>query len=152
MIGRLKRIFAKDERGTRDNGQTVGEHDARVAACALFLEMARIDKSFTEDEMAMILAILQEKYALSRENANDLVEAADRELAESVDLWQFARQINANYSTEEKIEILETLWRIVFVDGKMNQYERYLMLKIGNLLRLDHDQLIQAKLKVTKGD
>ena len=34
------------------------------------------------------------------------------------------------------------------VDGKMDKYERYLMLKIGNLLRLDHDQLISAKLKV----
>jgi len=69
-------------------------------------------------------------------------------LKQSVDLWQFARLINENYSTEEKIEIIETLWQMVYVDGKMDQYEHYLMNKLKNLLRLSHEQLIRAKLKV----
>ena len=66
----------------------------------------------------------------------------------SLDLWQFAKLINENYTNEEKIAIIETLWRIVFVDGKMDQYEHYLMNKLKNLLRLSHQQLIDAKLKV----
>ena len=49
---------------------------------------------------------------------------------------------------EEKIKIIETLWHIVYVDGKMDRYEHYLMKKLKNLLRLSHDQLIDAKLKV----
>jgi uncharacterized tellurite resistance protein B-like protein len=44
--------------------------------------------------------------------------------------------------------IVETLWRVVFVDGKMDQHENYLMHKFSNLLRLSHKQLIDAKLKV----
>jgi uncharacterized tellurite resistance protein B-like protein len=40
------------------------------------------------------------------------------------------------------------LWRIVYVDGKMDQYEHYLMNKLEKLLRLSHNQLIDAKLKV----
>jgi len=76
------------------------------------------------------------------------VAEADRELDESVDLWQFAGLINQNYSVDEKIEIIETLWRMVFVDGKMDQYEHYLMNKLKNLLRLSQKQLIDAKLKV----
>ncbi len=65
-----------------------------------------------------------------------------------MDLWQFARLINENYTNEEKIKIIETLRRIVYVDGKMDQYEHYLMNKLKNLLRLSHNQLIAAKLKV----
>jgi len=65
-----------------------------------------------------------------------------------VDLWQFARLINENYANEEKIEIIETLWRIVYVDGKMDQYEHYLMNKLKNLLRISHSQLIDMKVKV----
>ncbi len=48
----------------------------------------------------------------------------------------------------EKIEIIEILWRIVYVDGKMDEHEHYLMNKLSNLLRLSHNQLIEAKLKV----
>jgi uncharacterized tellurite resistance protein B-like protein len=95
-----------------------------------------------------ILAILREKYGLSQEHADALLAEADKELEESVDLWQFARLINENYSVDEKVEIIETLWQMVYVDGKMDQYEHYLMNKLKNLLRLSQDQLINAKLKV----
>ena len=133
------------------NSKTVNQkphHDVLVAVCALFVEMARIDETFTPLEMKTILSILHEKYGLSQEYARAIVEEAERELEDSVDLWQFSNLINENYSTEEKVEVIETLWRIVYVDGKMDRYEHYLMQKLSNLLRLSHEQLIAAKLKV----
>ena len=148
MLDIVKRFFGK---ATAYNSNAVNQntaHDLRVATCALFMEMARIDETFTEAEVESILSILKEKYGLSREYADALIEEADKELDKSVDLWQFARLINENYSTDEKIEIVETLWQIVYVDGKMDQYEHYLMNKLKNLLRLSHGQLIDAKLKV----
>lgn len=148
MLDVVKRFFSKI---TADESKTVKgrqDHDTSVATCALLLEMARIDETFTQAEMDTILSILKEKYGLTREHADALVVAADKALDESVDLWQFARLINENYSNEEKIEIIETLWKIVYVDGKMDRYEHYLMHKLTTLLRLSHEQLIDAKLKV----
>ena len=150
MLSNLKRFFkpSVSDRALDSDGDT--EHDVRIATCALFLEMARIDETFTAEEMETILSILKEKYGLSQEHADALVAEADKEMEDSVDLWQFARLINDNYSLNEKIEIIETLWRMVYVDGKMDAYEHYLMNKLKNLLRLSHDQLIGAKLKVLK--
>ena len=148
MIDKLKGFFGKPQPGGAKEASQASEHDVRVAVCALFVEMARIDKTFTPTEMETILSILKDKYGLSGEHADALIAEADRELEQSVDLWQFARLINENYSTEEKIEIIEILWQMVFVDGKMDEYEHYLMNKLKNLLRLSHDQLIDAKLKV----
>ena len=148
MFDSLKRFFSQPATGGAvDSGRDM-EHDVRIATCALFLEMARIDEKFTEEEMETVFSIMKEKYGLSREHADALVAEADKELEESVDLWQFARLINENYSTVEKIEIVETLWRMVYVDGKMDKYEHYLMNKLKNLLRLSQGQLIDAKLKV----
>ena len=148
MINSLKRIFSPPASGDTEDMGRDPEHDIRIATCALFLEMARIDEKFTPEEMETVLSIMQEKYGLSREHADALVAEADKELADSVDLWQFARLINENYSIDEKMEVIETLWRMVYVDGKMDEYEHYLMNKLKNLLRLSHDQLIGAKLKV----
>jgi len=53
-------------------------------------------------------------------------------------------------SDEEKIEIVETLWRMVYVDGKMNQYKHHPMGKLQNLPCLTHDQMTTAKLKALK--
>jgi uncharacterized tellurite resistance protein B-like protein len=148
MLESLKRFFNKSKVEISKNEKQVTEHDMRVATCALFVEMARIDEIFTQTEVDTILSILQKKYGLSQEHADALLAEADKELDQSVDLWQFARLINENYSVDEKIEIIETLWQMVFVDGKMDQYEHYLMSKLKNLLRLSHDQVINAKLKV----
>ncbi len=148
MLNIVKRFFNKTTPEVSKDENQKTEHDVYIATYALFLEMARIDNVFTEAEMDTILVILKEKYGLNPEHAAALIAEADRELDESVDLWQFARLINQNYSTDKKIEIIETLWRMVYVDGKMDAYEHYLMNKLKNLLRLSHDQLIGAKLKV----
>ncbi|MGA8180177.1 MAG: TerB family tellurite resistance protein [Desulfobacterales bacterium] len=147
MFDMVKHFFSKAEKGDDEAVGPAG-HDILVATCALLVEIARIDQTFTQDEMTVILSILKEKYGLSTEHADALIAEAEKQLEESVDLWQFARLINENYSNEEKMEIIETLWRIVYVDGKMDQYEQYLMNKMKNLLRISHDQLIDAKLKV----
>ena len=150
MLDSLKRFFNPPVSGSALNSVRDTEHDVRIATCALFLEMARIDEKFTAEEMETVLSILKEKYGLSGEHADALAAETDKELQDSVDLWQFARLINDNYAIDEKIEIIETLWRMVYVDGKMDEYEHYLMNKLKNLLRLSHDQLIGAKLKVLK--
>ena len=148
MIDMVKRFFSKTKNHNSSTEKQNREHDLCVATCALFVEMARIDGTFTQPELETILWILKEKYGLSGEHADALIQDADKEREQSVDLWQFARLINENYSTEEKIEVVETLWRIVYIDGKMDRYEHYLMNRLKNLLRLSHNQLIDAKLKV----
>lgn len=151
MIDLFKRLFGNQ---AADGEVTAGqdkEHDVIVAVCALFLEMGRIDETFTDQEMEQVLSILKSKYGLSGEAIDTLIDEANRELAESVDLWQFARVINENYTPDEKEALIERLWQIVYVDGKMDKHEHYLMNKLSSLLRLSHKQLIDAKLNVLHG-
>jgi len=148
MIGRLKKIFGN---GLGEDAGADGrrsQDDIRVAVCALFVEIGRIDETFTPAEVESVIEILKDKYGLSPEHADVLIQEATRELDDSLDLWQFAKMINANYSNAQKMEIVELMWRIVYVDGKMDDYEHYLMNKIKNLLRISHKDLIDAKLKV----
>lgn len=147
----FKRLFRLGADNHADAVQSASDKDPIVAVCALCIEIARIDGHFTQEELETLLNILKDKYQLSPQYADALMREADRELAESVDLWQFANSINQSFSIAEKIEIIENLWRIVYVDGKMEAHEHYLMNKLSNLLRLSHDQLIAAKLKILHG-
>ena len=151
MIDIFKRFFSTaTEDGQNPTGKDI-EREVIVAIGALFLEMGRIDETFTEQETAKVISILTNKYGLSGEDADALLDEADRELKESVDLWQFARVINDRYSIAKKEKLIERLWQIVYVDGKMDKYEHYLMNKLSKLLGLSHRQLIDAKLKVLHG-
>jgi len=150
MMDLFKRFFSMPDDGNATSDPH-NERDVIVAICALFIEMGRIDETFTQKEMDAVVDILTEKYGLAGEDVDALMKEADRELDESVDLWQFARVINENYSNARKEKLIERLWRIVYVDGKMDEHEHYLMNKLSNLLRLSHKQLIDAKLRVLHG-
>ena len=151
MIDLFKRFFSTSAEDGRSPAGQDNERDVIVAIGALFLEMGRIDETFTDQETAKVISILTHKYGLSGEDADALLDEADRELKESVDLWQFARVINDRYSIAKKEKLIERLWQIVYVDGKMDKYEHYLMNKLSKLLGLSHKQLIDAKLKVLHG-
>jgi uncharacterized tellurite resistance protein B-like protein len=58
--------------------------------------------------------------------------------------------IDEKFTPDEKIEIVETLWGMVYADGNMDRYEHYLMNKMKSLLRLSQKQVIEAKLRVLK--
>ncbi|MGD8241212.1 MAG: TerB family tellurite resistance protein [Desulfobacterales bacterium] len=148
MFDIVKQFFSPATRDAANEHSGDSGHDVQVAVCALFVEMARIDESFTADEMAAIIKILKDKYGLSDENAKAMIAAAETQLEESVDYWQFARLINEHYTPGEKAAIIEMLWRVVYLDGNLDKHEDYLMHKLAKLLRLDHQQLIAAKKKV----
>ena len=151
MIHKLKKFFGKSSDRPMDRQETT-VHDIRIATCALFLEMATIDGSFSESERESIISILRNDYELSDEHATALIEAADEELKKSIDMWHFTNLINQNYSKDEKLEIIETIWKVVYADGKLDKHEDYLVHKLAKLLRLSHKELIDAKLKVLGRD
>lgn len=144
----LKTLFGSsrgDGSGTGSDGQS---RDLRVAACALFLEMAQADGEFDASERDRIVGLIKREYGLSEETASALMRRASQEVEASIDYWQFTHLINSRYSLEEKIQLIEMMWKIAFADGKLDKHEDYLVHKLAELLNLDHKQLIDAKLRM----
>jgi len=150
MIDIVKKFFDKSEKEVSSGKEKDKQHDIRIAACALFIEMSNVDGEFTKSERGNIISILKRDYHLSDEDADALIEASDDELKKSIDLWKFATLINRNYSIDEKIQLIKTIWRVAYTDGRLDKHEDYLVHKLANLLQLTHKQLIEAKLNATK--
>ena len=151
MIEMMKKFFSKTEENGSPGNRKETFHDVRIATCALFLEMAKIDGEFSDAEQENIVSILKEKYDLSDNETAELIQAAEEELKQSIDFWQFTKRINEHYSEEEKNRIVEMLWKIVYTDGTLDKHENYLVGKLSNLLHLSHEKLIEAKLKILHG-
>ena len=87
-------------------------------------------------------------FGLSEEYIQELMKLAEEKRKKSVDLFEFTHCVNQNYSREDKIKVVEMLWRIIYADGKLDQYEDHLVHRLSTLLRLTHKELITAKLSV----
>jgi uncharacterized tellurite resistance protein B-like protein len=148
MIDLVKKFFGKTAKDGPKPEERATSHDIRIATCALLLEMSNIDGEFSKTERESIISILKKEYHLSDEHTAALIEASNEELKGSIDLWRFTNLVNQNYSLEEKIRVIETVWKIAYTDGKLDKHEDYLVHKLAKLLRLSHKQLIDAKLRV----
>ncbi len=148
MFDILSRIFGEGHGENPAAAPGKGPDAIIIATTALLLEMAHIDGNFNDSEKASILSILKEEYELSEDEASELLREAEKELEDSIQLWQFTNLINENYSREDKIRIIELIWRVIFIDGKLDKHEDYLVHKLARLLNLKHSDLIDAKLRM----
>lgn len=120
----------------------------QIATCIILLEVAKSDDEFSSIEKTTVTALLRKQFKLSPDAIEELIEIASQERDESIDLWQFTNLINKNYTKEEKIKIVEAVWRVIYADKKLDRYEDHFVHKLAKLLRLKHHELIDAKLKV----
>lgn len=148
MIDTLKRFFGGEK--SVDEDAKTESHDIKIATCAIFLEMANIDEEFSAEEQTHIVDLIKSRFGLDANLANELIDAAHEELKKSVDLWQFTNQVNQNYSRDEKLNIIESIWTLVLIDGIVDKHEDYLMRKLTRLLRLVHKDMIDTKLAARK--
>jgi uncharacterized tellurite resistance protein B-like protein len=151
MIDIVKKYFGKGVKAGENKKGDVIQHEIQIASCALLLEMSHIDGEFDHSERERIISILKRDFELSDADADALMDASQKQLDGSIDLWRFTKLINENYSAEEKLGIIETVWKVAYADGKLDKHEDYLVHKLAQLLHVDHNRLMAAKARV-KGE
>ena len=63
-----------------------------------------------------------------------MVEEATRRDNEAVDLYGFTSVLKAKLSEEERVDVIEMLWRAVFADGVVNEFEDNMVWRTAELL------------------
>lgn len=145
---KLKDILVKKDTPDSMSQEEDETERIQIATCVLLLEVAKTDDEFSSIEKTTISAILKKKFEMPHETAEELMEMAKGKREESIDLWEFTNLINENYSREKKIKVVEAVWRVIYADRKLDKYEDHLVHKLAGLLRLKHNEMIEAKLRV----
>jgi len=139
----LNSLAAEPEQETDEKFDRV-----QIATCVILLEVAKFDFELSSIEKETTKAILKHEFSISEEAIEDLMKIAEEKREESVDLWEFTNVINQNFSREERMKIMESAWKIIYADEKLDKYEDHYVHVLAGLLRLRHEELIEAKLRV----
>ena len=133
---------------TRRAGKTDDELELQIATCALLLEMAHADDEYTPEEGAHIAELMQQRFGLSQEAFEQIHALAEQRRREQIDLWGFTRTLKAHFSAEQKMQVMEMLWSVIYADDTLADYEDHLVHTLAKLLDIDHRDMIAAKVKV----
>jgi uncharacterized tellurite resistance protein B-like protein len=128
----------------------LGPEAARLALAALMVRVARSDESYSEPERARIDALLEAHYHLDAQAATSLRREAERAEAEARDTVQFTRVIKEDVPYEDRVSIVETLWRVATTDG-IDADERGVLRLVANLLGVSDQESALARQRAERG-
>jgi uncharacterized tellurite resistance protein B-like protein len=148
MLKALRTFFDEHLAAPANETRADAERRAQIAAAVLLVEVARSDQSFSDAERATVLGSVQRKFRLSPAEARQLIQLAEAQSLAAHDIYQFTSQIDATFPLDQKLRLLEELWRAAYSDSVLNEYEEHLIRRIADLLHLSHSQFIGAKLRV----
>jgi uncharacterized tellurite resistance protein B-like protein len=145
ILESIRSFFQKTMVPAETSDGLAKSRDIRMAACALLLELAHADRDFNRDERSHMFSAIKRHYGLDRHEADELIALAEEERAQAVDLWQFTRLINENYSPGQKMVLAEVMWGLVYADGTLGDREEVLIRKITDQLELSPGYLTAVR-------
>ena len=135
----FKKFFEKK------NKEKINNKDILVAA--LLIHAAKIDENYTDVEKEIIKKALISLNAITPNEAEELLQKAEKIEQESNQIVAFTREIKKD-SMEFRLKIIETLWKIVYSDGSSDSYESNLIRRVCGLLYISDRDSGTIKLKV----
>ena len=147
MLKKISKIFKKKVTETPDEESL---SSISKACSSLLIEVALSDKDFDEEEITSMKEILKTTHGISDETINELVSNAKQTVDESTSLYNYTREVNDNFSYDDKLLLLQSLWDIAYADGNVDKYEEHLIRKISDLIYISHSDFIQVKLERKK--
>ena len=152
MLEYLRKIFSDNKLSTGQSTINLSSdgrnRKVEIAACALFIEMAKADGEFSDEERKLIISEMKATFKLDDDYVNDLILLAEQRIKESVSLYEFTGIINTSFTHDEKIELIESLWKLIYKDEKLSKYEDHLIKRIAATINIEHKQIINSKLWV----
>lgn len=144
MFGDLiKRLMAGDAE------DEVRVQDSREVIAALLVRCARIDDDFDASEAAVIERTLAKRYGLGAAEARALCNRGAELEAEAGDTQHLTRVIKDAVPYDERIGVVEALWRVVLADDHRDQHENAFLRLTSSLLGVSDRDSGLARQRVT---
>ncbi len=134
MIDRIKSLFAAVGTSPPAASEAAGADELHLAAAALLAEAALGDSRFDAAERTAIERLVRARFGLSADEAERLIDAAERKVHDATHLLGFTRIIKDNFSPAERVELIEMIWEVVYADGELHAYEDSLLRRIAGLI------------------
>jgi len=127
------------------------EGDARSAIAAVLVMAARADGTYGDDERAVVDEALMARYGFGLAEAAALRKDGEDAESESIDIYQFTKAIRLAIPHDDRVAIVEALWRVVLADGMRDPMEDTLMRQIVDRLGLSPMDSALARQRVQGG-
>jgi uncharacterized tellurite resistance protein B-like protein len=147
MLDSLKN-FLSELTGGEKHPDRFEQNDYRLAAAALLIHASTIDGNMSASEREKLHALLKSRFELDDAATEELIDVSTLAENEAVDLYRFTSLLNRTLDEAGRLGIVEMMWEMIFVDGRVNEFEDNLMWRVADLLGVSSRDRIALRRRV----
>lgn len=146
MLNAIRRLIADVAGQPQSPGD--GEDDIQLAAAALLFHVIAVDGTVTGEERETLVRVLSRRFGLDETAAKGLVVRGEQADAEAIDLYSFTSVLKERLDQAQRERIVEMMWRMVFADGVVHEFEDNAVWRIAELLAVPTQTRVRLKQSV----
>lgn len=119
--------------------------EIELTAAVLAYEIARSDGEIDENELSLLMSEI-EKIALKvGKQKSEILKIVEIYSKDSVSFHEFIEDINRNYSKDEKLSLIEFMWKTAYADGRLDVDEERLVRRVADLIKIKNIEVLKLK-------
>ena len=140
-------FFKKNKNKEQIKNQTLS-FEIELTAAVLAYEIARSDGEITENELNVLMEEIEKISVKVGKDKLEVFKIVEFYSSDSVSFHEFIEDINSNYSKDDKLKLLEFLWKTAYADGKLDVDEERLVRRVADLIKIKDIEVLKLKSKI----
>ena len=135
-------FFKKDKKEV--DKEEVG-FEVELTATVLAYEIARSDGDITDDELSVLMEEIEKIAIKVGKEKSEILKIVENYSKDSTSFFEFIEDINKNYEKDNKLSLLEFMWKTAYADGRLDVDEERLIRRVADLIKIKNVEVLKLK-------
>jgi len=123
------------------------EFEIELIGAVLAYEIARSDGDISDLELNLLIDEIKKISKKVNKTDEEIFSIIENYSKDSVSFHEFIRDINNDFSKEQKLSLISFLWDVAFADSQLDVDEERLIRRVADLIRIKDVEVLKLKHK-----
>ena len=119
--------------------------EIELTAAVLAYEIARIDGEISNEELNILMKEIRTIANKVKKDEKEILKIIEVYSNDSVSFYEFIEDINKNYTKDDKLSLLNFMWKIAYADGTLEVNEEKLIRRLADLIKIKDLEVLKLK-------
>ena len=119
--------------------------EIELTGSILAYEIARADGEISHEELTVLMSEIKKIAIKVGKSPEDIFNILEEFSDQSVSFHEFIEDINKEFSKNEKLSLIDFLWRIAYADSILETHEERLVRRIADLIHIKDIEVLKIK-------
>ena len=135
--------FFKKDKNKIDNNEN--SFELELTASVLAYEIARSDGDISDDELFVLMEEIGKIALKVGKEKSEILKIVENYSKDSTSFFEFIEDINKNYEKDNKLSLLEFMWKTAYADGRLDVDEERLIRRVADLIKIKDVEVLKLK-------